>query len=100
MASTAEAIPAAEQIPVVDLAPFMAGTRAGKDQVAKDIRSAAEDNGFLYIKNHGVPQEAINAAFAASKRFFTIPEADSSPSRLTSGIADTYRSTTLSPPRD
>jgi isopenicillin N synthase-like dioxygenase len=76
MASTAEAIPAAEQIPVVDLAPFMAGTRAGKDQVAKDIRSAAEDNGFLYIKNHGVPQEAINAAFAASKRFFTIPEAD------------------------
>ena len=76
MASSAEAVPAVEQIPVVDLAPFRAGTRAGKDQVAKDIRSAAEDNNFLYIKNHGVPQEAINAAFAASKRFFTITEAD------------------------
>ena len=76
MAPRAETSPLVEQIPVIDLAPFMAGTRAGKDQVAKDIRSAAEDNGFLYIKNHDVPQEAINAAFDASKRFFTLPEAD------------------------
>jgi isopenicillin N synthase-like dioxygenase len=76
MASGAEAISVTEHIPVVDLAPFKAGTRAGKDQVAKDIRTAAEDIGFLYIKNHGVPQAAIDAAFAASRRFFALPEAD------------------------
>ncbi len=76
MGSGVEAVSVTEQIPIVDVAPFRCGTRAGKDLVARAIRSAAEDNGFLYIKNHGVPQEAIDAAFAASKRFFTLPEAD------------------------
>lgn len=100
MAPRAETSPLVEQIPVIDLAPFMAGTRAGKDQVAKDIRSAAEDNGFIYIKNHDVPQEAINAAFDASKRFSPSPRLTSSPLRSTSGIGGTCRSTTLSLARD
>src|ERR1044071_5806723 len=76
MASGIQAVSVTEQIPIVDLAPFRSGTRAGKDQVARAIRSAAEDNGFLYIENHGVPQETIDAAFAVAKRFFTLPEAD------------------------
>jgi isopenicillin N synthase-like dioxygenase len=66
----------AETIPVIDLEPFRTGSTAGKEQVARAIREAAEDTGFLYIKNHGVPQPAIEAAFAAAKHFFTLSEQD------------------------
>src|SRR5690606_35122508 len=53
-----------DRIPVIDLAPFRAGSAAGKQQVAKEIRDAAESLGFLYFKNHGVPQSVIDGAFA------------------------------------
>ena len=63
-----------DRIPVIDLAPFRAGTAAGKQRVAKEIREAAESLGFLYYKNHGVPQETIDTAFAVGRRFFDMPD--------------------------
>jgi isopenicillin N synthase-like dioxygenase len=62
-----------DRIPVIDLAPFRAGTAAGKRQVAKEIREAAEGLGFLYFKNHGVPAGIVDDAFAAGQRFFDLP---------------------------
>ena len=62
-----------DRIPVVDLAPFRAGTAAGKHQVAREIRDAAESLGFLYFKNHGVPAEVVDTAFATGRRFFDLP---------------------------
>lgn len=64
-----------DRIPVIDFAPFLAGSDADKRQVAKAIREACEQVGFLYLANHGVPQAKIDAVFAAARRFFALPEA-------------------------
>src|SRR5690349_6830371 len=64
---------AAAQVPVIDFAPFLAGTPAGKRAVAAQIRDACEGTGFFYLAGHGVPQAAIDAVFAASRRFFALP---------------------------
>ncbi len=58
-------------VPVVDFAPFLAGT--GKAGVAVQIRDACEGTGFFRLAGHGVPQAAVDAAFDASRRFFAQP---------------------------
>ncbi|KAK4251047.1 hypothetical protein C7999DRAFT_28363 [Corynascus novoguineensis] len=59
----------AAKIPVIDL--------SGDDQtqVAKDLVEAAIEHGFVYIKNTGkdIPVEAIDGAFALSKKLFDAP---------------------------
>src|SRR5205823_6884737 len=42
-------------------------------RVAAEIRRASERVGFFYLKGHGVPQEIIDAAFAASREFHAMP---------------------------
>jgi len=41
--------------------------------VVAAIADACETIGFLYLKNHGVPQEKTDAAFAAARFFFALP---------------------------
>ncbi|KAL2179064.1 uncharacterized protein P884DRAFT_239593 [Thermothelomyces heterothallicus CBS 202.75] len=59
----------AAKIPVIDL--------SGDDQtqVAKDLVEAAIEHGFVYIRNTGkdIPVEAIDGAFAVSKKLFDAP---------------------------
>ncbi|MGJ7565964.1 isopenicillin N synthase family dioxygenase [Variovorax sp. GB1R11] len=64
----------AERVPVVNLEPFLEGTREGKEAVAQAIRRAAETVGFMYLSGHGVAQATIDAAFNASRQFFQLPE--------------------------
>lgn len=49
----------ADEIPVIDLAPMFSEELADRKRVAASIRSAATNNGFFYIKNHGIPEETI-----------------------------------------
>src|SRR5262249_20658779 len=42
-------------------------------QVADIVRDACENIGFFYALNHGVPEELIDRAFAASRRFHALP---------------------------
>lgn len=65
-----------EQVPIVDFAPFLAGAASGRLAVAAAIRQAAESVGFLYLSGHGVDPAVIDAAFAASRRFFELPLQD------------------------
>ncbi len=56
------------QISVIDL--------AGSDQtIISDFAAAYSTAGFAYIKNHGIPQDLIDATFAASRDFHALPEA-------------------------
>ncbi|KAI0655414.1 Clavaminate synthase-like protein [Cubamyces menziesii] len=41
--------------------------------VANAIRSACINVGFLYVTNHGIPEETIQRALSASKEFFSLP---------------------------
>ncbi|KAI0378590.1 Clavaminate synthase-like protein [Hypomontagnella monticulosa] len=49
----------ADEIPVIDLAPMFSKELSDRKRVAANIRSAATNNGFFYIKNHGIPEETI-----------------------------------------
>ena len=64
------------EIPVIDLAPYFAGTEGGKTAVSQQIRRACEEIGFFTIANHGIPQEVILAAHTAVSTFFDLPQAD------------------------
>ena len=59
------------QAPIIDFAPVASGTRAGKMEVAKALREACINFGFMYVKNHGLPPTLIGDAFNWAKRFVT-----------------------------
>ncbi len=63
------------QVPVIDLAPLLTGTLAGRTAVAHEIGAAARDIGFFAVANHGIADDLIADVFAAAKRFFALPEA-------------------------
>ncbi|KAI0007389.1 Clavaminate synthase-like protein [Xylariaceae sp. FL0662B] len=48
-----------DEIPVLDLALMFSSEISDHKQVAFRIRSAAVNNGFFYIKNHGISEEVI-----------------------------------------
>lgn len=61
------------EIPVIDIAPLVAGGSGGRGKVAEDILAAAQGVGFFYVRNHGLPPQIIADAMAASKEFFARP---------------------------
>jgi len=64
---------AREEIPVIDLGPYLAGIPGAREKAAQELRHAYEDVGFYFITNHGVPQSLVDAAFAAAARFHAQP---------------------------
>ena len=69
----AAALDIRNEIPVIDMAPLVDGSRAQIERVANDIQRAAIDIGFLYVKNHGVPQHLYDSALQAARTFFDLP---------------------------
>lgn len=60
-------------LPVIDLSALLSGTEEGRSAVARALGEAARTSGFFYITGHGVPDELIEAMFAASKEFHEKP---------------------------
>lgn len=60
-------------IPIVDFAEFWAGDEATKSAIAAQVQRACRDVGFLYLKNHGVPEALVKRMFAQSRGFFNLP---------------------------
>lgn len=50
-------------IPVIDFAKAITGTRGEKEAVAKAIDHAFQDVGFVHLKNHSVPLELVEECF-------------------------------------
>lgn len=64
-------------VPVVDLSAFSTdGTYNEKQQQAKELVKACHDVGFVYVRGHGVPDEALNETFRVSRKFFALPVED------------------------
>lgn len=57
-----------QMIPVIDIGPL----RDGSDpvRVARQLHRASREVGFIYVSNHGIPEETIEAARTAAMRFF------------------------------
>ncbi|KAL1629951.1 hypothetical protein SLS54_000810 [Diplodia seriata] len=62
------------EIPVIDVSAIFGDDLEPKRKLAREIASVAEDTGFFYIKNHGIPATAIEAALLSSASFFQQPE--------------------------
>jgi isopenicillin N synthase-like dioxygenase len=64
---------ALEEIPVLDLGPYLAGEAGAREKLVVELRHAQEHIGFYYIINHGVPRSLFDRCFAELKRFFALP---------------------------
>ena len=62
-----------EQIAIVDFAPFLSGSTAARRRVAEEVARACETIGFLYLKNHGIPDGKMAAIFDAARALFNLP---------------------------
>ncbi|CUS09014.1 unnamed protein product [Tuber aestivum] len=61
---------------LIDFSLFLHGKKEEKETVAKGMVDAFKNAGFVYIKNHGIPQEKIDQVFAESAAFFKRPKAE------------------------
>ncbi len=64
-----------EEIPILDLTPYLKGEPGGREKVAAHLREISMTVGFFYLKGHGIPREVLNGVFAESKRFHALPAA-------------------------
>jgi len=64
---------AVDEIPVIDLGPYLAGEPGAREVAASALRHAFENIGFYFITNHGVPRTLINDAFDAARSFHALP---------------------------
>ena len=60
------------EIPILDLAQAERGP-AALAALAADLKRAATEVGFFYLRGHTVPQDVIDATFAQSRAFFAQP---------------------------
>ena len=58
MSATSTLPTTVDEIPLIDFQPFLAGSRNDRLAVAQQVRDACETIGFLYLRNHGVPDAA------------------------------------------
>ena len=89
MAKVAVELGSGEKIPVIDCAGLTAADLALRKATATSMREAFEDFGFIYLKNHSVPQSVVDELFAQGIGFFSLPEA-------TKAEAGGYRGTGIS----
>ncbi len=59
--------------PIVSLAGMRSTRREDRMAVAKVFREACQDKGFLYIVDHDIPPDLIDAVFVQTQRFFALP---------------------------
>ena len=62
-----------DAIPVIDLAPFLAGEPGALEATATQLRHICENVGFLFVTGHGVPAELMRETFAVAERFHAQP---------------------------
>lgn len=74
MGSVSDSV-AKPNIPIIDLTAFLSSESPEEERlkVAQDLVSACRHVGFVYIKNHGVPQNELEQAFTISKKFYDLP---------------------------
>ena len=64
---------ALEELPVIDIGPYLAGEDGALEAVAAAVRHAEEEIGFFSIVNHGVQRELVAGAYGELERFFALP---------------------------
>jgi isopenicillin N synthase-like dioxygenase len=63
-------------VPIVDIAPFLAGGTVEKVAVARALDDACRRIGFLIVSGHGVPRSVIDDALEATWSFFDLDDTE------------------------
>lgn len=71
--SVRAAIAAAQELPILDVGPYLAGQPGALEQLAADVKLIQENLGFFAIVNHGIPQSLIDESFQQTAKLFEIP---------------------------
>ena len=61
------------EIPLINVADFLAGKSGAAERAAAELRYAFENVGFYYLAGHGVAQKMIDDTYAAAARFHAQP---------------------------
>ena len=61
------------EVPIIDVAPFLAGAPDEKRRVAAEVDRACEELGFLIVRGHAVPTDLVADMYDVSRRFFELP---------------------------
>ncbi|MEI7872063.1 MAG: 2-oxoglutarate and iron-dependent oxygenase domain-containing protein [Alphaproteobacteria bacterium] len=64
------------EIPLIDVADFLAGKPGAAERAAAELRYAFENVGFYYLAGHGIAQSLIDAQYAEAARFHAQPLAE------------------------
>ncbi len=67
---------ACEEIPILDLGPYLADEAGALERLATELRHAQENVGFYFSVNHGIPRDLIARTHANLVRFFALPDAE------------------------
>lgn len=62
------------EIPIIDISGIFSTSLDDRKAVARKIHAAATNNGFFYIRNHGVPTTITDAAHESCLAFFRQPQ--------------------------
>lgn len=81
-----------EEIPILDIAPALAGADGGMESVARELRDITETVGFFYLRGHGISSDLVDRVFAQSRRFHGLPSAEKAkvPHRFTDSFQSGY----------
>src|SRR5688572_10777717 len=63
-----------EKIPSLDLADFLSGDPARKQQFVADLGEAYNTIGFIALRNHGLSDELTTRLYDTVKKFFALPD--------------------------
>jgi len=61
-----------EDIPILDVGPYLANEPGARENLAKNIRFIQETIGFYVIVNHNIPRSVMDNAYSALKQFFSL----------------------------
>ncbi|KAF2705058.1 Clavaminate synthase-like protein [Pleomassaria siparia CBS 279.74] len=61
------------KIAIISFAPFINGSDADRRVVAKELYEAFSTVGWVYLKDHGIPQTRVDEIFGLAKTFFELP---------------------------
>ncbi|KAI1098913.1 thymine dioxygenase [Jackrogersella minutella] len=63
-----------DAIPVIDFGEWSKGSANDKKCIAQELTVACRRVGFVYIVNHGVPNDLLEEAFRWSEKLFDLPQ--------------------------
>jgi isopenicillin N synthase-like dioxygenase len=63
----------ADDVPVIDISPFLAGHPGNKKRVVAEVGRACETIGFINIVGHGVPEQLVEQVRDLAYEFFALP---------------------------